>query len=353
LEIPLFGRVAADAAKLEPRMSELGVAIFGAGRAGHGHARAIEQTPDAHLVAVFDADRERADAFAEKHGCQAFTNSDDVLKRDDVDLVMVALPNFLHERATVDAASAGKHVFLEKPMADTLEECDRILEAVEKARIHVLVAHSQRYFASTIRARDILQGGEIGEPVFATDTWYKNFGVEMRLPWFLDRATGGGMWLMNGAHMIDRTCWVLDTEVESVRAWIGSPFHHLPADDANMAFLTLRNGLHATIVHAGYKTRGVDKCEVEVTCTNGMLRFDSYSNRIAVDHDGAYEPIEVQRVDPFTEELKNLVGAIQGREELRVPPRWGRHILEVLVAAEESSRTGREVPVTSRVLTPA
>lgn len=324
----------------------LGVAIFGAGRAGHGHARAIGQTNGVNLVAVFDADGSRASEFAEKHGCQAYTSSDDVLKRDDVHLVMVALPNFLHERATLDSVSAGKHIFLEKPMADTLDECDRMLAAVERAGVQLLVAHSQRYFASTVRAREILQSGEIGEPVFATDTWYKNFGVGFRLPWFLDRATGGGMWLMNGAHMIDRTCWVLDTEVESVRAWIGSPFHGLPADDANMAFLQLSNGKHATIVHAGYKSRGVDRCEVEITCTNGMLRFDSYSNQLAVDNEGAYAPIQVEAREPFAEELANLVGAINGTEQLRVPPVWGRHIVEVLLAAEESSRSGREVSVT-------
>ena len=329
--------------------SEIGVAIFGAGRAGHGHARAITQTDNARLVAVFDADRDRAESFAETHGCLAFTNADDVLKREDVRLVMVALPNFLHEQAAVESASAGKHVFLEKPMADTLEECDRILSAAFRAGIQLLVAHSQRYFASTIRAREILASGELGQPVFATDTWYKNFGVEMRLPWFLDRATGGGMWLMNGAHMIDRTCWVLDTSVESVRGWIGSPFHSLPADDANMVFMTLRNGLHATIVHTGYKTRGVDRCEVEVSCTDGMLRFDSYSNQVAVSHDGRYAPIEVERVDPFTEELRNLIGAIRGREALRVAPEWGRHILEVLLAAEESSRTGAEIRIGSTV----
>jgi predicted dehydrogenase len=239
-------------------------------------------------------------------------------------------------------------VFLEKPMADTLEECDRMLAAVERAGVQLLVAHSQRYFASTIRAREIIRSGQLGEPVFATDTWYKNFGYDSRLPWFLDRATGGGMWLMNGAHMIDRTCWVLDTQVESVRAWIGSPFHHLPADDAIIAFLKLRNGLHASLVHAGYKTRGVDKCEVEITCTNGMLKFDSYSNRLATDQDGAYVPIELQRAEPFGEELKNLIGAINGTEPLKVTPAWGRHIVEVLLAAEESSRTGREVPIRSR-----
>jgi phthalate 4,5-cis-dihydrodiol dehydrogenase len=326
-------------------MSDIGVAIFGAGRAGHGHARAIDHAPEARLIAVFDADRERADSFAEQHGCEAFTDSDAALERKDIDLVMVALPNFLHERATVQAASAGKHVFLEKPMADTLEECDRIITAVARAGIQLLVAHSQRYFASTLRAREIIQSGELGEPVFATDTWYKPFGVENRLPWFVDRATGGGMWLMNGAHMLDRTCWVLDTEVAAVRAWIGSPFHGLSADDADIAFLTLRNGLHATIAHTGYKARGVDRCEVEVACTNGMLRFDSYSNRLAVDHEGAYAPIEVQRVDPFAEELKNLVGSMLGREQLRVSPAWGRQMVEVLLAAEESSRLGREVEI--------
>jgi predicted dehydrogenase len=148
--------------------------------------------------------------------------------------------------------------------------------------------------------------------------------------------------------MIDRTCWALDTEVESVRAMIASPFHHLPADDANMALLKLRNGCYATIVHAGYKTGGVDKCEVEITCTNGMLKFDSYSNQLAVDEDGAYKPIDVQRLEPFAEELKNLVGAITGTEQLKVTPAWGRHIVEVLLAAEESSRSGREVFIPHR-----
>jgi len=328
-------------------MNDLGVAIFGAGRAGNAHARAISQTAGARLIAVFDADGERAAAFAEDHGCQAFTSSDEVLRRDDVALVMVALPNFLHERATLDAASAGKHIFLEKPMADTVEECDRMLDAVERAGVQLLVAHGQRYFGSTIRAREIVQSGELGQPVFATDTWYKNFGLEGRLPWFLDRATVGGMWLMNGAHMLDRTCWVLDTEVASIRAWVGSPFHHLSADDANLAFVQLRNGLHASIVHAGYRSRGVEKCEVEITCTDGMLVFDSYSNRLEIERDGTYSPIEVQRVEPFTEELKNLVGAINGTETLRVSPAWGRHIVEVLLAAEESSRTGSEVTIKS------
>ena len=80
-----------------------------------------------------------------------------------------------------------------------------------------------------------------------------------------------------------------------------------------------------------------------------MLKFDSYSNQLAVDHDGAYQAVEVQRLEPFAEELRNLVGAINGTEGLKVTPGWGRHIVEVLLAAEESSRSGREIFLPQRV----
>src|SRR5262245_22841530 len=101
--------------------SELGVMILGAGRVSTAHARAVAETPGAKLVAIADVDKGRADAFAEKHGAQAYSDYAEGLKRDDVHIVTIALPHHLHERATVDAASAGKHVFIEKPMADTVE----------------------------------------------------------------------------------------------------------------------------------------------------------------------------------------------------------------------------------------
>jgi predicted dehydrogenase len=78
-----------------------------------------------------------------------------------------------------------------------------------------------------------------------------------------------------------------------------------------------------------------------------MLVFDSYSSRLAVEDNGRYAPIDVQPVDPFAAELRNLVATINGEEQLKVTPAWGRHIVEVLLAAEESSRTGREIEVQS------
>lgn len=322
---------------------ELGVVLVGAGRVATAHARAVAGTEGVRLVAAADVDKERVEKFAAEHDCEAFTDYQDALKLDSVDIVMIGLPNWLHEQATIDACSAGKHVFIEKPMANRVEECDRMIAAAEKAGVQLLVAHSQRYFATTREARKIVQGGSLGSPIFATDTWYKAFGIETRPPWFLNRAQGGGMWLMNGAHMIDRSAWVLDSEVAAVKAWIGSPIHDIAADDANMALLHLKNGTHVSLAHTGYAKRGVARCEVEVACTGGMLLFDSYANMLKVDKDGAYEAIETERIDPFQAELENLVAAINGNEELEVSPAWGRHIVQVLNACEESSVTGREV----------
>jgi hypothetical protein len=74
-----------------------------------------------------------------------------------------------------------------------------------------------------------------------------------------------------------------------------------------------------------------------------MLLFDSYANMLKLDKEGAYESIEIERIDPFQAELENLVAAIHGTGELEVSPAWGRHIVHVLNACEESSQSGREV----------
>src|SRR5260370_38673443 len=84
-----------------------------------------------------------------------------------------------------------------------------------------------------------------------------------------------------------------------------------------------------------------------------MLKLDSYSNQIAGDQEGKYQPIELQRLEPFAEELKNLVGAINGTEQLKVTPAWGRHIVEELLAAEESSPADRETGLRQPVSAPA
>jgi predicted dehydrogenase len=179
----------------------------------------------------------------------------------------------------------------------------------------------------------------------ARDVWTKAFGIESRPPWFVDRSRGGGMWLMNGAHMIDRTCWVLGSGVATVKGWVGNPIHNAAADDASVAYLQLKNGLNVSLFHAGYKNRGKDQCGVEIVLSDGMIEFDSYANRLQVAGNGEYENRPLERLNPFVEEFVRVVDTITTGAKMAVSPEWSRHIVAAMLAVEESGRTGREVVI--------
>ena len=326
------------------RNDSLRVGIIGASRVAPEHARAVEAADATTLVGIADPDVGRAERVAEPYGCRVYADYRELLSAPDVDVVMLGLPNDLHCPIGLDALNAGKHVFVEKPMANTLGECDRMIEAAERNGVKLFVGHSQRFFAATIAARELVRSGRLGRPIMARDVWTKAFGIESRPPWFVDRARGGGMWLMNGAHMIDRCCWVLGSGVAAIRAWIGNPIHAAAADDASIAYLHLKNGLAVTLFHAGYK-RGYDQCGVEIALTDGMLEFDSYSNRLRVAEHGQYVSREPELVNPFVSEFARMVDAIRTDSPLAVPTAWARHIVAVMLAGEQSGRTGREVQI--------
>ncbi len=324
-------------------VSTLGVGIIGASRVAPQHALAVSTDARTHLVAIVDPDTKRADPIAEQYGCEVLSDYKELLKRPDISVVMLGLPNHLHAPISIEALAAGKNVFVEKPIANTLAETDAMLEIATKNKVSVFVGHSQRFFATTVEARKMVRSGEYGAPIMARDVWTKAFGIESRPPWFVDRKRGGGMWLMNGAHMIDRTCWVLGSGVAAVRGWVRNPIHNATADDASVAYLHLKNGLTVTLFHAGFKNRGKDQCGVEILLSDGMIEFDSYANRLQVAGNGEYQDIPTERVNPFVAEFVAMIDTITNGAPMAVPPLWARHIVAVMLATEESGRTGREV----------
>ena len=326
-------------------VATIGVGIIGASRVAPEHALAVASDARTNLVAIADSDTARAEKVAEQYGCEVVADYRELLERSDISVVMLGLPNHLHAPIGIEALAAGKHVFVEKPIANTLAETDAMIEAAEKHHVNVFVGHSQRFFATTVAAHELVRSGQYGAPIMARDVWTKAFGIESRPPWFVDRSRGGGMWLMNGAHMIDRCCWVLGSGVAAVRGWVGNPIHNAAADDASVAYLHLKNGLTVTLFHAGFKSRGNDQCGVEIVLTDGMIEFDSYSNRLQVAGNGRYEAREIERVNPFVVELARMVDSITTGAPLAVPAAWARHIVAVMLAVEESGRQNREIVI--------
>ena len=317
----------------------LGVGIFGAGRVSGGH-------PGLKLIGVVEPDEERRSRFTQRHECEGFASHRDMLERDDIDLILVGLPHWLHAPLSIDALNAGKHVMVEKPMACTLEECDAMIDAADRNGVRLMVGHTQQFFAVNRLFKGMIERGELGEIVLAHQTWFKPFGIESRPPWFLDREKGGGMWLMNGAHMVDLLVWLIQSRPVSVKGKVTNRIYQQKADDSTSAIIEFENGVYATIAHSGFKPTGAghgEELSTELVGTEAVVKMLSYQNKGFRMVGGAYEPVEVPERSGIVEEVGAFVDAIQNDAPSPISNDHARIVMEALLAVEESSRTGREV----------
>jgi predicted dehydrogenase len=333
----------------------LGIGIIGTGRVSGGHARSAQMLAGVHLAGCADIDPDRLARFTERYPCPGYRSFEELIARDEVDAVAIALPHFLHCDVTIACLQAGKHVLLEKPMAMTVAECDAMIAAAERTGRTLMVGHSQHFFPVNEAVQKLIAAGEIGRLVFATDTWYKPFYGDPRPPWFLDARKGGGMWPMNGSHMIDRMMLFTGSRVVAVKATVGTHFVDVPATDTGVAFLEFENGFHSTLHHCGY-VNGVEQFTAEITGTEGQLRFTI--RQLWRSRNGAYEEVPVEARRPplkpdvefnprhgaaFACQMAAFVEAARTGAEPPITGHWGREVVRVLEACEESSRLGREV----------
>jgi predicted dehydrogenase len=320
----------------------LGVGIIGVGRTARAVASACRDVEELRLVAVAEVDPEKGRGFAGRWGIEASTRYEELLSRPDVDVVFVLLPHFLHHPVGRAALEAGKHVFMEKPLACTVEECTDLIDAARRAGRGLMVGHHYHFTATTRAARRLVLSGELGLPLMALDVWHKPFFGETRPPWFLDASKGGGAWPMNAPHMIDRLMWATDRRVESVLAQVGNPIFGMSATDSGIAHLRFEGGFSATICHGAYRD-GVPRFETEFVCTEAMLRVTA--DAVAVGRGGGYAPVPLEPLSPHLEQISAFAASLVAGEELPVTGEYGREVVAVLQATEESARLGREVRV--------
>ncbi|QQE13940.1 Gfo/Idh/MocA family oxidoreductase [Planctomycetota bacterium] len=184
----------------------LKLAVIGAGGRGHISKMAHQPENGAALVALCDTDPKAFEIYHELLGRDIATYGDyrEVLKRDDIDAVIIATPDFLHEEQAVAALEAGKGVYLEKPMAITIEGCDRILKTAKKTGIKLYVGHNMRFFPVMQKMREIIESGRIGD---VQAIWCRHFisygGDAYFKDWHSESKNTTGLLLQKGAHDID------------------------------------------------------------------------------------------------------------------------------------------------------
>src|SRR5262245_6650904 len=182
--------------------SSLGCALIGPGNFGRSLAQALRDDERAVLVGVLGATAEESQAGAAALGGRPFPGLDALLRAEDVQAVLIATPSDTHVDLAVLAASAGKHVFCEKPMALTVAECDAMIAAAARAGVALMVGQVQRLFPLLAEVRHLLHGGAIGRPVAML---MERHEVLQRQPgsWLQRRAQVGGLLHQSSVHEFD------------------------------------------------------------------------------------------------------------------------------------------------------
>jgi UDP-N-acetylglucosamine 3-dehydrogenase len=317
------------------------IAVLGCGAiARRAHLPAL-RLAGAEIVVL--ASRSLASAQAAADECGAGEVSDDwraAVTRGDIDAVDICTPNRLHVDMAVAAADAGKNVLVEKPLACTVEEADRMMAAADRAGVLLMPAHNLRFAPPLVAMREAVASGRIGRPL-AVRSAFGHGGPEGWAPeatWFRDRdQAGGGALLDLGVHMADLLRAVLADDVVEVSAALqgGAP----GVEDAGTALLRFAGGATGTL-HASWVARPGPDLQLTVSGTEGILHLDGRTPPTVFPGDGG----EAERV-PVAAESDNpyaaFVRAVETGEGPPVTADDGRAAVAIISAAYRSASTGR------------
>jgi myo-inositol 2-dehydrogenase/D-chiro-inositol 1-dehydrogenase/scyllo-inositol 2-dehydrogenase (NAD+) len=249
--------------------------LIGAGRAGYIHAVNLAgKIKSAQLVAVCDSSEEAARRIAsELNVARVHTDFNEAVSQADIDAVVVVTPTFLHCRIACAAAENGKHVFLEKPMAITSQECEEINAAVAKSGVSLQIGFMRRFDQGFLRAKEVVDSGGIGRIVIIKST---GRGPGLPPPWIYDIEKSNGILAEVNSHDFDTIRWLVGSEFHRVYAEAGN-FKCPEAREAWPQFydnavvnMRLTNGAIGVVdgtcpAHYGYDAR------VEILGEKGML----------------------------------------------------------------------------------
>jgi len=260
-------------------MSRIKVCLIGCGRAGMIHARSYAgNIREAELVAVCDPAKENLDAVQrELNVSQVYTDYREVMDNPEIDAVVVVTPTQFHREIVTAAAQAHKHVFCEKPMASTVEECDEMIEACRENGVKLQLGFMRRFDRNFRRGKEMLDSGAIGEVTLLKSNTY---GPSRPKPWMFDvRRNYGPIGEVN-SHDFDTLRWYAGSEVKMIHA-VGHNFRSPEAAaeypeyyDTCSVLLEFENGIVGTITGAQYVGYGYDS-RTEILGTKGIIKVGS------------------------------------------------------------------------------
>jgi predicted dehydrogenase len=335
------------------KAKDIKAAVVGYGGAFNMGQKHLEEMKKAGMAptAVVDVDADRL-AIAEKDfpGIETYTSVSAMLKGSDANLIVIITPHNTHARLSLQCLRAGRSVVVEKPMAVTTAECDRMIAEARKQGVLLSTYHNRHWDGCILRAvREIAQKGVIGE-VFRIDAHMTGYRPP-RDWWRSSRSISGGILYDWGVHLLEYSLQLLDGELVEVAGFNHTGFWTAQSawgedtnEDEALAVARFDTGkwitLHMSSLDSAPKQ---DHKRVAVTGTKGTYLFDNGSWKTIIQQRNGTKEKEGQ--NPNGKQhlyYKNVCQALLGEEELVISPEWARrpiHIIDLAVKSAERGRT--------------
>jgi len=335
------------------------VGLIGCGGIGRVHLSAYQKIPYARVIAVADVDKKRAMEAARQVNAKAiYEDYVKMLKRTDIDMVDICLPVYLHPKAVIDAAEAGKHVLCEKPICTNLKDADEMIAATRRADVKFMIAFMYRFEPFFIKIKQYIEDGTLGRPLlmWLTNVWRPKFmDPDSTKKWVADKTRSGGMLVEHVCHWIDLFRW-WSGEAESVFAHIKTVEKKVTVEDNASVIIKFRNKALATLTQSWYSY--LPHNDVGIVGENGSARVlgskagGTYEVLKVKTRDQPEEEIRLVSSDPSVEtisrlryqrEIEHFVKCVLEDRTPIVSGVDGRAALEIALAAYKSSEEGRPI----------
>jgi len=353
-------------------MKSIGVAIVGCGRISDLHQVGYRGRADAKIVAVCDTNKALAKKKAREWGVEkVYTDYAQVLEDREVEAVELLTPHHLHCPMTVQAARAGKHISVQKPMALSSAEADEMISAADQAGVRLRVYETFVYYPPAVRAREMIDAGEIGAVQAVRmhintgtgDTAWK-VPLSAWLWRFNEKLCGGGPLVFDHGYHLFSLGYYLGGEVEKVSAWIDqTPVREavgMVRIDAPAMIMFKYKAAHRygeldieyTPKMRIYSDYYADDDRIEVIGEKGILFINRYTTKtvelppLMLFKDGKTTPVAVEGVewhDSFSAATRDFIEQLQRGGQPRLDGPTGKAVLQFTLAALQSAATGREV----------
>jgi predicted dehydrogenase len=345
------------------------VAVMGAGAIGHDHLASFQQHPAATVAAICELSPARGREAADRYGVPVLvTDYRALIARPDIDVVSIALPNYLHAPVALAALRAGKHVMVDKPMTTSARDAARLVTEAKRRGLLLMVGQSHRFFPEVQTARQLVAAGAIGDVYHAKTAICFRRGIPRIGSWFTQKKFAGGGCLYDiGVHALDRGLFLLG-EFEAVAVsgqtyaqmgprgrgnggWGRSeidPKMPFDVDDLALALIKLQSGrtVLLEVSWAAYQAEPVVNA-TQLFGTEGGLSVPPLRVIRPTKRGYATEDVDAAPLLAHSNRMVHFIDCLLGRAEPLVRPEESLAVQKILDAIYRSAATGREVRLAS------